>query len=157
MPSQVIVLIGCWLPLAIRRCAQIWGFRYTDLRGNWHAVFHDGDGSQLTHCSTSRVASHEFSADAGKTWHSLSPAVEPYKPVVHWTDGTQSYATMERPHAYFDASGRMTHLGVAAPLDIGDEGCKDIPDCFPRRTQGACACVNCKYRSHAGSLLIALA
>ena len=31
---------------------------------------------------------------------------------------------MERPHVYFDLSGRLTHLGAAAPLNIGDAGCK---------------------------------
>jgi len=140
------------------------GFLYVDARSNWHALFHASNGSQLTHCSTSRVASHAFSADGGKTWNWTTPSgllggpisSEPYKPVVHWADGTQVYSTMERPHAYLDATGRMTHLGVAAPLNVGDEGCKEVPNCFPGRDQGHCPCVNCKYTSHAGSLLITL-
>jgi hypothetical protein len=160
------------------------GFLYIDAKGHWHALFHDGDGSQLTHCNTSKVASHRFSADAGKTWHALVPEVrcaffdrdlhsmdaigshacslealpcvcsmaflssghpslpvgtvhlvqtlkvEPYKPVVNWTDGPQAYATMERPHAYFDAAtGRMTY-GSFFPTEIYARGCHWFPRMF---------------------------
>ena len=141
---------------------------WVDARQNWHALFQASNGQQLMQCSTSVVAAHIFSADGGQTWNASvasDPAVglpqpgsvDPYKPIVHWADGTQVYATMERPHAYFDATtGRMTHIGVAAPLNVGDKGCKDVPNCFPARDQGRCPCVNCKYTSHTGSLLIAL-
>jgi hypothetical protein len=75
------------------------------------------------------------------------------------------YATMERPHLYFDGApgtttGRATHLSVAAPLDIGDEGCVDDvkgatwPESKCKRAP--CSCQLYKYVSHAGSLLIAL-
>ena len=90
--------------------------RYVDKRGNWHALYHAANGSQHTHCSTARVASHVFSSDRGKTWSALDPPVEPYKPVVVWEDRPaepQVYATMERPHVYADpASGDLSHLGV---------------------------------------------
>ena len=87
---------------------------WVDARRNWHALFHAGSGQQLTQCSTSLVAAHTFSADGGKTWNSSAGGVEPYKPVVRWADGSQVYATMERPHAYFDAaSGRMTYFDAA--------------------------------------------
>ena len=133
-------------------------FLWVDARGNWHALYHAANASQLTHCGSSRVSAHVFSADDGRTWHELaSPSVEPYKPMVTWTDGVKMYATVERPHAYFYAgSGRMTHLGLAADLVTGDEGCALAPNCHPKRQQGHCPCCNCKYLDHAGTILVAL-
>ena len=104
-------------------------FLWVDRRGNWHAIFHtSGDANAFgTNCSHSQVVSHVFSDNNGRNWTALNDtSVQPYKPVVQWDDQAtpQSYATMERPHLYFDPkTGDMTHLGVAAPLNIGDEGC----------------------------------
>ena len=88
--------------------------------------------------------------------------MEPYKPTVMWDDDQphepQTYATMERPHLYFDAhTGRATHLGVASTLNMGDTGCPNSAPLGRKCKDGACACASCKYVSHAGSLLIALA
>ena len=133
-------------------------FVYVDQKNQsrWHALFHASSFPQLDRCGTSRVSAHIFSQDTGKTWHQLVPEVQPYKPRVHWADGEQTFATMERPHLYFDAAGRITHLGAAAALNIGDEGCEKVPNCKPGRDQGHCPCVECKYSSHAGSVLIEL-
>ena len=117
---------------------------------------------QVTHCGSSRVSTHAFSNNNGKNWTLLSnPTIEPYKPVVTWDDTSvpQTFSSMERPHAYFDpVSGDMTHLAVAAPLDIGDEGCADgrigREGCKAKRPP--CPCCNCKYLSHAGTVLITL-
>jgi hypothetical protein len=122
----------------------------------WHLLYHASSYPQIDNCGSSRVTAHIFSPDAGKSWHTLVPEVQPYKPKVSWTDGEQLYATMERPHIYTNAAGQFTHLGVAAPLNIGDGGCEKTPHCKPARQQGHCPCVNCKYVSHAGSLLIEL-
>ena len=158
-------------------------FIWVDARKNWHALFHTSGNPAPTgtHCGNSTVASHVFSADNGKTWSALNvtPTVEPYKPSVVWEgegdeDGNgdghagqlQTYATMERPHLYFDGApgtttGRATHLGVASTLNIGDEGCPDavkgpkFPGSKCRRAP--CPCQACKYVAHAGTLLIALA
>jgi hypothetical protein len=133
-------------------------FLYVDQQNTsrWHALYHASSYPQIDGCGASRVTAHIFSGDSGKTWHALIPEVQPYKPKVRWTDGEQVYSTMERPHLYTDAAGRITHLGVAAPLNIGDEGCEKTPNCKPSRQQGHCPCVNCKYSSHAGSVLIEL-
>jgi hypothetical protein len=146
-------------------------FFWVDGRKNWHALFHSSAPSASghgTHCASSGVASHLFSSDSGKTWDALNPIVQPYKPSVVWDDAStpRGYATMERPHLYFDGApgtttGRATHLSVAAPLNIGDEGCvNDVkgpkwPESKCKRAP--CSCQLCKYVSHAGSLLIALA
>ena len=63
---------------------------------------------------------------------------------------------------YFDAiSGQPTHLGVAATLNIGDEGCITATrQRFPASSKcekAPCSCDSCKYVSHAGTLLISLA
>jgi hypothetical protein len=134
-------------------------FLYQDQKNSshWHALYHASSYPQVDNCGSSRVSAHIFSQDSGVTWHALEPEVQPYKPKVRWTDGEQTFATMERPHLYFDAVGRITHLGAAAALNIGDEGCEKTPNCKPARQQGHCPCVNCKYVSHAGSVLIELA
>ena len=133
-------------------------FLYVDPRNTsrWHMLYHASSFPAVGSCGSSRVSAHIFSPDAGRSWHALVPEVQPYKPKVQWTDGEQLFATMERPHLYADAAGQFTHLGVAAPLNIGDEGCEKTPACKPARQQGHCPCVNCKYGSHAGSLLIEL-
>ena len=140
-------------------------FLWVDARNNWHALFHMSGNSAPTgtHCGNSSVASHLFSGDNGKTWSSLAnPPVEPYKPTVMWDDDLpgkpQTYATMERPHLYFDPTGRASHLGVASTLNIGDEGCPHAVPSFGCRRKGeTCPCAQCKYVSHAGTLLVTLA
>ena len=141
-------------------------FIWVDTRNAWHILFHAADGSQLASCTSSQVSAHYFS---NETWHALSgPTVAPYQPRVAWSDGmTTEYSSVERPHAYFDAqTGAMTHLSVAAELAYGNGGCPLAP-CGPARlgqcpcvrsgpNQGHCACANCKYVGHAGTVLIAL-
>ena len=130
-----------------------------DKRGGWHLLYHAANGSQTSHCGESKVSSHLFSVDEGKTWAALeNPFVEPYKPAVMWEGDSQpqTYSTMERPHLYFDPeSGDLTHLGVAVPLNIGDEGCPNATSECKSRGR-VCSCVNCKYASHAGTALIQL-
>eukprot|EP00038_Savillea_parva_P028356 m.64540 g.64540 ORF g.64540 m.64540 type:complete len:280 (+) comp8232_c0_seq1:48-887(+) len=136
-------------------------FLWVDARGHWHALYH-ASGGNFTHCAANRVSAHVFSLD-GLTWHTLATLrnttinVSPYLPVVPWADGVQDYSTLERPHVYFDTNGRMTHLGVAGDLTNGDAGCIHAKNCFPKRDQGHCPCVNCKYTGHTGTLLIELA
>jgi hypothetical protein len=73
---------------------------------------------------------------------------------VHFDDGTShTYTTLERPNIHFDAAGQMTHLGLAADLVTGDEGCANRT----WRRGGKTACTNCKYTDHAGTLLVKLA
>lgn len=105
-------------------------------------------------CST--LSTHTFSSD-GKEWHMLVPNVEPYTHTVAFDDGTtHTYTTLERPNIHFDASGQMTHINLAADLITGNEGCKDIPNCHPHGEEGHCACTNCKYTDHAGTIIVAL-
>lgn len=141
-------------------------FLWLDVRSNWHILYHAANGSQLSHCAESRVAYHIYSNDKGITWQGLeNPEVEPYKPEVVWEEvghtgnaiTRQAYASMERPHLYMDPqSGNPTHLGVAAPLNIGDEGCANATKQCKSRHGNPCPCCNCKYASHAGTLLVKL-
>ena len=111
--------------------------------------------SQCEHCGNSTLSAHSFSPD-GKNWYILQPYVEPYWHTVHFDDGTShTYTTLERPNLHFDASGRLTHINLAADLVTGDEGCASrVHNCPARRPN--CACTNCKYGDHAGTLIIAL-
>ena len=137
---------------------------WIDQRGHWHALYHAANHSQATYCGSSRVSAHVFSSD-GKSWHSFLE-IEPYKPRVIWAGvGVQEYATMERPYPYFDSNGRMTHLAVAADINVAsasEKGCRDVPNpCIhpcngPAREQGKTGCSNCKYGDRAATLLIAL-
>eukprot|EP00038_Savillea_parva_P004728 m.141435 g.141435 ORF g.141435 m.141435 type:complete len:94 (-) comp11559_c0_seq6:58-339(-) len=89
------------------------------------------------------------------TWHMLEPNVEPYTHTVHYEDGTShTYTTMERPNAHFNAAGQMTHLNVAADLMTQDAGCATYDKCPAAHPR--CACTNCKYADHAGTIIIAL-
>lgn len=144
-------------------------FLWVDSRHNWHALFHTSGNFAPTgsHCGNSTVSSHVFSADSGKTWVQLPGELsEAYKPTVMWSDDPagrpQTYATMERPHLYFDpVTNRPTHLGVASTLNIGNEGCpNDTRQRYPASSKckkAPCPCQTCKYVSHAGTLLITLA
>ena len=127
---------------------------WIDARGGWHMLYHAANHSQLTNCGSSRTAAHIFSGD-GKVWRALEHPVEPYKPRVVWTDGEQTYTSFERPTPFFDDAGRMTHLGLAGELTIGDEGCSASPIKCGKH-QGACPCSECKYQGHTGTLLVEL-
>eukprot|EP01043_Picozoa_sp_COSAG02_P038318 COSAG02_NODE_2945_length_7687_cov_25.192541_4_plen_66_part_00 len=62
---------------------------------------------------------------------------------------------MERPNLHFNTVGQLTHINVAVNLETQDEGCTEYTKC-PAKGEGACACTNCKYADHAGSIIIAL-
>ena len=86
----------------------------------------------------------------------LKPDVEPYTHEVHYEDGTSHiYTTLERPNAHFNSAGAMTHINLAADLMTQDAGCVTYDSC-PAKINGKCACTNCKYADHAGSIIIAL-
>lgn len=130
-------------------------FMWIDKRGNWHIINHAYDTTQTEHCASSTLSSHLFSTD-GKSWDILQPKVEPYGHTVEYHDGSShTYSTLERPFIFFDKNGQMTHLALAADLVTGDQGCK-TSDCYIKGEQGNCACVNCKYLDHAGSILVKL-
>jgi len=131
-------------------------FMYVDKRGNWHIINHAYDTGQFVNCGNSTLSAHSFSSDEGKTWHMLKPDVEPYTHEVHYEDGTSHiYNTLERPNAHFNAAGEMTHINLAADLMAQDAGCVTYAHC-PAKRGGKCACTNCKYADHAGSIIIAL-
>ena len=116
-------------------------FLWVDPRGNFHIINHAYSTAEKTSCGSSHVSSHSFSAN-GTVW---GRSDQPYGHTVHFDDGSShTYATLERPYLNFDASGRITHLHVAADLVTGDEGCAPTP------------CVNCKYVDHAGTVIIKL-
>ena len=132
-------------------------FLWVDARGNWHVINHAYDTSDYQHCGNSTLSAHVFSADDGKTWHMLEPNVEPYTHTVSYADGTEhTYTTLERPNAHFNAQGQMTHLNLAADLQTQDGGCPAYDTCPAKRRGGNCACTNCKYADHAGTIIIAL-
>ena len=54
------------------------------------------------------------------------------------------YTTLERPGLHFDPTGQLTHINLAADMITGDEGCAPT------------ACTNCKYKDHAGTIVIKL-
>lgn len=86
----------------------------------------------------------------------LSPNVEPYTHTVEYEDGTShTYTTLERPNLHFNRDGQLTHINLAADLMTQDGGCADYGKC-PAKQNGNCACTNCKYADHAGSIIIAL-
>ena len=117
-------------------------FMWIDKRGNWHIVNHAYDSSQKMQCGNSTLSTHFFSSD-GLNWHCGER--NPYGHVVHFDDGTShTYTTLERPNLHFDAHGQMDYLSLAADLVTGDEGCAPTP------------CTNCKYKDHAGTLVVKL-
>jgi hypothetical protein len=95
-------------------------------------------------------------SEDGKDWHMLDPNVEPYTHTVSYADGTtHTYTTLERPNIHFNAQGQMTHINLAADLMTQDGGCPSYDTC-PAKQGGHCACTNCKYADHAGTIIIAL-
>ena len=76
---------------------------------------------------------------------------------VHFDDGTSHlYSTLERPNLHFDATGQMTHLVLAADLDVGDEGCANRTKGWCEHRQGCC-CNCCKFDDHSGTIVVKLA
>ena len=146
--------INCTYEGAYQEDPYLW----VDKRGNWHIINHAYNTSQIDHCGESTLSAHLFSSDQGKGWHMLMyPQVEPYSHTVSYEDGSShTYATLERPNLHFDADGQLTHINVAADLMTGDKGCEDYAVCPAKTKDGKCACVNCKYADHAGSIIIAL-
>lgn len=81
-------------------------FLYIDSRGRWHLLAHTYSTELSTQASV--ISGHAFSED-GSRWHFSS--VQPYGPTVQFTDGTsRTFATLERPKLFFNASGYPTHI-----------------------------------------------
>ena len=51
---------------------------WVDRRNNWHIINHAYNTYEWKSCGTSLLSSHFFSSDAGKTWHFLPQAIQPY-------------------------------------------------------------------------------
>ena len=136
-------------------------FMWIDKRDNWHIVNHAYNTGQFTNCGSSTLSTHFFSPD-GKTWRSLpgtGTTAQPYGHTVEYEDGTShTYTTLERPNLHFDATGQLTHINLAADMITGDAGCKGraAPVPCPARNKNGCACTNCKYADHAGSIIVTL-
>ena len=125
-------------------------FLWVDARGNWHIINHAYSNIQYNACATSDVSAHFFSPD-GQTW---SYSQQPYGHVVHFDDGTtHTYSTVERPNLFFNASGALTHIHLAADIVTGDEG-------YQNRTShvhfGHCPCDECKWNDLVSTVLVAL-
>ena len=131
-------------------------FMWVDQHGSWHIINHAYAISEYDHCGQSTVSAHMFSTN-GKVWHMLeNPYVEPYSHAVKYEDGTShTYTTLERPNCHFNAQGQMTHINLAADMMSQDNGCSSYQVC-PAKVGGKCACTNCKYSDHAGTIIIAL-
>lgn len=138
-------------------------YLWVDKRGNWHVINHAYNTSEFYHCGSSRVSAHLFSGDDGHTWHmaggadASAPPPEPYHHTVRYDDGTaHTYCTLERPNLHFDAAtGTLTHINLAADMVTGDAGCAARTEHCPARDP-MCACTNCKYLDHAGTIVVAL-
>jgi hypothetical protein len=95
-------------------------FLWVDKRGNWHIINHAYSNMQFTSCGASYVSAHWFSED-GKDWHWSD---QPYAHTVFYDDGSNhTYTTLERPNLHFNAAGVITHINLAADMEVGDEGC----------------------------------
>lgn len=130
-------------------------FMWVDTRGNWHIINHAYDVRDWQQCGQSTLSAHVFSED-GKNWHMLKPDVAPYAHTVLYEDGTShTYTTLERPNCHFNEQGQMTHISLAADLVSQDAGCPTYQTC-PAKVEGRCACTNCKYADHAGTIIVAL-
>mmetsp|Transcript_13509 Transcript_13509/g.19925 ORF Transcript_13509/g.19925 Transcript_13509/m.19925 type:complete len:393 (+) Transcript_13509:87-1265(+) len=127
---------------------------WIDEYGNWHILSHAYDKSQWYNCSSSLVSAHLYSVD-GKYWHK-SPE-QPYGHVIEFTDNTSlTYATLERPYTILNSKRQLTHIVLAASLEIGDEGCAHTKDCTEHPRNRFCPCVNCKYLSPGGTVILTL-
>jgi hypothetical protein len=124
------------------------GFLWLDRRGAWHALFHVWDTHSLvnqTHCVTSTVSAHGFSAD-GLSWHVGSE--QPYNTTVAFAGGgrpSEISPTRERPKLLFAADG-VTPLFLFNGAVTGWQG-------------GACAepwCSSCKRLSKSYTLVVPL-
>ena len=75
---------------------------------------------------------------------------------MHYEDGTShTFNTLERPNIHFNSDGQMTHINLAADLVTQDAGCANYTQC-PARSAHGCACTNCKYADHAGTIIVSL-
>ena len=77
---------------------------------------------------------------------------------VAYADGSShAYSTLERPNIHFNAAGQMTHINLAANMMTQNAGCASrTTDCPAAHGPNDCACTNCKYADHAGTIIIAL-
>jgi len=95
-------------------------FLWVDATGNWHIINHAYSNLEYENCRRSAVSAHFFSRD-GRAWNY---SYQPYNHTVVYDDGTEHvYTTLERPNLYFDATGALTHITLAADLVTGDAGC----------------------------------
>lgn len=144
-------------------------FFWRDKRGNFHQLWHLYNTNQYDNCNSSIVSGHSFSLPDGKAF--ITRHVPAYGHEFEQADGTTKvYATLERPTPQFDADGVMTHITFAADMVSGDAGCPQAKmctqpgypdDCCPKVTKSpagksVCACCNCKYANHAGTILVPL-
>lgn len=127
---------------------------WVDRRNNWHIINHAYNTYEWRSCGTSLLSSHFFSSDAGKTWHFLPQAIQPYGHTVQYDDGSSHmFVTLERPNVYLDEHGQLTHIHLAADLVTGDEGCGNRTE---HAHHGHTPCDNCKFADHGGTTIIAL-
>jgi len=127
---------------------------WIDECGNWHILAHAYDKSEWYNCSTSLVSAHLYSLD-GKDWYK-SPQ-EPYGHVINYIDNSShTYATLERPYLILNSKRTLTHIVLAVSLDIGDKGCAHTKACIEHPRNRFCPCVNCKYLSPGGTVLLTL-
>lgn len=111
---------------------------WVDARGNWHVINHAYSNVEFEHCASSAASAHWFSVD-GREW-TFSP--QPYGHTVSYDDGSEhTYVTLERPYLHVDASGRITHIILAADIVTGDEGCANRTS---HAHNGKVPCDNCK-------------
>lgn len=123
-------------------------FMFVDQSGNWHIINHAYSNLEYNHCRQSAVSAHFFSRD-GLSWHY---SAQPYNHTVVYDDGTEHvYTTLERPNLFFDATGALTHITLAADLVTGDEGCG------ARSHNGHTPCDDCKWDDLAGTTIITFA
>ena len=54
-----------------------------------------------------------------------------------------------------DITHQAVIIAVAADLQSQNNGCENYQTC-PAKHSGKCACTNCKYADHAGTIIIAL-
>lgn len=126
-------------------------FMFIDQSGNWHIINHAYSNLEYEHCRQSAASAHFFSRD-GLAWNY---SAQPYNHTVVYDDGTEHvYTTLERPNLFFDATGALTHIVLAADLVTGDEGCGSRTD---HVRNGHTPCDDCKWSDLAGTTIITFA
>ena len=83
-------------------------FLYTDVRGNFHLLYHVYTTEPANTCTNSTVSAHVFSETGlSGSWH--SHPTSPYGTHVQLTDGTEVVvSTRERPKLFFNETGEST-------------------------------------------------